>query len=365
MSSEKWQMVKLGDVCTKGGSNIAKKDLENSNGEYPIYGAGGLIKTVEFYKQSKPYIAIVKDGAGVGRTMILPEKSSVIGTMQYIFPNDNIDIRYLFYAILKMNLSKYFSGATIPHIYFKDYRNENVWLPPIKVQKQIADELDKITGLIEKRKEQLEKLDVLVKSRFIEMFGDPVMNPKRWEINNLGDLGELNRGVSKQRPRNDPQLLNGAYPLIQTGEVANAKLYVSRYTKTYSELGVKQSKMWNEGTLCITVAANIAKTAIIKFDACFPDSIVGFEAGEKTGEIFIHYWFSFFQEILETKAPESAQKNINLEILKELEVIVPPLKLQNLFTTYVAKTVELKEEVSKSLENLEMLKKERMQYYFE
>ena len=127
----------------------------------------------------------------------------------------------------------------------------------------------------------------------------------------------------KHRPRNDPRLLGGEYPLVQTGDVANASLYIMSYNSTYSELGLKQSKMWSKGTLCITIAANIAKTAILEFDACFPDSVVGFIANEKTNNIFIHYWFSFFQAILESQAPESAQKNINLKILSELKVIVP------------------------------------------
>ncbi len=93
--------------------------------------------------------------------------------------------------------------------------------------------------------------------------------------------------------------------------------------------------MWSKGTLCITIAANIAKTAILEFDACFPDSVVGFIANEKTNNIFIHYWFSFFQAILESQAPESAQKNINLKILSELKVIVPEKEKQNEFVDFV------------------------------
>ena len=151
----------------------------------------------------------------------------------------------------------------------------------------------------------------------------------------LPELGEFGRGVSKHRPRNDPRLLGGEYPLVQTGDVANASLYIMSYNSTYSELGLKQSKMWSKGTLCITIAANIAKTAILEFDACFPDSVVGFIANEKTNNIFIHYWFSFFQAILESQAPESAQKNINLKILSELKVIVPEKEKQNEFVDFV------------------------------
>ena len=119
-------MIQLGDICTKASSGIAQKDLENCDGVYPIYGASGLIKYVDFYQQENPYVAVVKDGAGVGRVMQLPAKSSVIGTMQYIIPNEGISVHYLAYAMEHMNLAKYYTGATIPHIYFKDYCKENL-----------------------------------------------------------------------------------------------------------------------------------------------------------------------------------------------------------------------------------------------
>ena len=108
--------VKLGDVCSKASSGVAQKDLENNIGSYPIYGASGFIKNVDFYQQDKPYIAVVKDGAGVGRVMKLPAKSSVIGTMQYIIPHKDVNVSYLAYALEHMNLSKYYLGAAIPHI---------------------------------------------------------------------------------------------------------------------------------------------------------------------------------------------------------------------------------------------------------
>lgn len=118
-------------------------------------------------------------------------------------------------------------------------------------------------------KKLLHIMDELVKSRFIELFGDPVHNSMKWNTELLCHLGDLNRGVSKHRPRNDPKLLGGIYPLIQTGDVANSDGYIRSYKSTYSEEGLKQSKMWSSGVLCITIAANIAKTAILSFDACF------------------------------------------------------------------------------------------------
>ena len=167
------------------------------------------------------------------------------------------------------------------------------------------------------------------------MFGDPVKNPYGHKIRKLADIGELNRGVSKARPRNTPDLLGGPYPLIQTGEVTAAELYINSYESTYSEKGLAQSRMWPKGTLCITIAANIAQTAILGIDACFPDSVVGFIPSNEVTQIYIHYWFGFFQKILEEQAPQVAQKNINLKILSDLDVMVPPMGLQKQFISVV------------------------------
>ena len=181
-------MLRLQDICAKGSSSIAQKDLENREGIYPIYGASGFIKNVDFYQQENPYVAVVKDGAGVGRVMCLPGKSSVIGTMQYIIPNDGINVSYLAYALEHMNLAKYYLGAAIPHIYFKDYCNEELPAHTAEEQNDIAISLDKVTQLIALRKEQLVKLDQLVKSRFIELFGDPETNPYGWDQTTVGDV---------------------------------------------------------------------------------------------------------------------------------------------------------------------------------
>ena len=353
--------LQLKDICNKSSSNIAQKDVAGVNGTFPIYGASGFIKNVDFYRQEKEYVGIVKDGAGVGRAMLLPRQSSVIGTLQYILPKANVLPQYLYYILTSMDLVKYATGATIPHIYFKDYSNEEVFLPSIYKQHEIVDTLNKVSELIALRKRQLEELDALAESVFYDMFGDPVKNEKGWEVESLSCLGQIARGVSKHRPRNAEELLGGKYPLIQTGDVANAGLYIYDYNTTYSEKGLSQSKLWSKDTLCITIAANIAKTGILKFDACFPDSVVGFMSNKKTDNIFMHYWFGFFQEILEKEAPEVAQKNINLKILSNLKVIVPPVRLQTQFAIVVERIEEQKSLVRKALKDSEDLFQRLMQ----
>jgi len=252
---------------------------------------------------------------------------------------DKLDNKYLFY-VLSTKLKKIEDKAsfvTVKHLSVKDINSIEIPLPPLPVQQRIADILDKADTLRRKDKELLKKYDELAQAIFIDMFGDPVKNEKGWEVKKLEQLGKLDRGVSKHRPRNAPELLGGPYPLIQTGDVANSGGWIKNYKSTYSEIGLKQSKMWPVNTLCITIAANIAKTGILTFDACFPDSIVGFNSYNQTNNVFVQYWFSFFQKILEEQAPESAQKNINLAILRNLGVIAPPIKLQEAF----AKKIEL------------------------
>ena len=256
------------------------------------------------------------------------------------------------------------TGSTFKAISKKILEEVKIPLYPLEKQIEYSLVLEKVYAIIETYKSELQKLDELIQARFVEMFGDPVCNSHDLPEATLPELGEFGRGVSKHRPRNDSNLLGGRYPLIQTGDVATSELYITSYTNTYSELGLKQSKMWKKGTLCITIAATIAKTAILAFDACFPDSVVGFIANEKTNNVFVHYWFTFFQSILEAQAPESAQKNINLKILSELKIIVPKKELQDEFVTFVNQVNKSKVEIQKALEKTQLLFDSLMQQYF-
>ena len=184
---EGWEYKKLNEVCDKGSSNIVINKLIDNNGDYPLYGASGLIKDIDFYHQDKRYIGIVKDGAGVGRVNIYPAFSSLVGTMQYIFPKEGYSLDFIKYFLIKLDLSHCVSGATIPHIYFKDYGKELIPTPSLDTQLAIVSELDKINELIRLKKEQLKDFDNLAQSLFYEMFGDPVENEKGWEVKMLNE----------------------------------------------------------------------------------------------------------------------------------------------------------------------------------
>jgi type I restriction enzyme S subunit len=246
-------------------------------------------------------------------------------------------------AGFRRQLDQFINGSTRQRISRGNLQSLKIPLPAVNDQRRIAAILDQAASIREKRRQTLEKLDVLTRSIFVEMFGDPVLNVRQWSTRKLEEVGELERGVSKHRPRNDPVLLNGPYPLIQTGDVANCDGYIRGYTSTYSEVGLRQSRLWPKGTLCITIAANIGKTGILLFDSCFPDSVVGFTPRrDMVTTEYVQSWMSFVQQQLEDEAPEFAQKNINLAILRELEIPVPPIRLQVEFALSVREIDRLK-----------------------
>ena len=315
-----------------------QRQVENENGKYPIYGSGGVIGHADNFICDAETVVIGRKGS-INNPIFVDEPFWNVDTAFGLVANKEVLLpKYLYYFCVNYNFEQLNTTVTIPSLTKANLLQIEIRVPDMDIQQNIVNVLDKICYLIDVRRKELYSLDQLVKSRFIELFGDPVSNSYGLPEATLSDLGEFGRGVSKHRPRNDIKLLGGKYPLIQTGDVANAGLYITSYGNTYSELGLRQSKMWDKGTLCITIAANIAKTAILEFDACFPDSVVGFIANERTNNIFIHYWFSFFQEILESQAPESAQKNINLKILSELKVIVPEKRKQDEFASFVKLT---------------------------
>ena len=363
--------VKLEEVCKRiyaGGDVPKDRYSEEKTEEYniPIYANAekedGLYGYTDEAREAELSITVAARGT-IGYTAIRREPFLPVVRLITVVPDlSKVSERYLFYAL--KNCKPQSSGTSIPQLTVPDIKKNTINLLSISEQESIADRLDKLNEIIKLRTEEISKLDELIKARFVELFGDPVSNSKGLPIATLPDLGEFGRGVSKHRPRNDPKLLGGNYPLIQTGDVAAAELYITDYSATYSELGLKQSKMWDKGTLCITIAANIAKTAILTFDACFPDSVVGFMANERTSNIFIHYWFRFFQAILESQAPESAQKNINLKILSELKVINPSKEAQAEFERFVKQVYKSKSIVRKAFDEIQKLFGCLMQEYF-
>lgn len=297
----------------------------------------------------RPRDFLITIAGTIGRVAIVPDDFPESNCNQAIailrFDTERLYPRFLLHWLTTQNAMSQISEkkvtATISNLSLGQIKELQIPLPPLPEQKRIAAVLDKADSIRRKRQQAIKLADEFLRAVFLEMFGDPVGNPKGWDIQKFSAVGTLDRGKSKHRPRNDPKLLGGKHPLIQTGDVANSQGYITEYKTTYSELGLQQSKKWNAGTLCITIAANIAKTGILTFDACFPDSVVGFIPNEKVTVEYIQHWLGFLQKSLEASAPESAQKNINLEILRALDLPIPSIEIQHKFSGIVNQVLAL------------------------
>lgn len=354
----KWKIKDFEECIEKTPSSsklkIPKKNYKNV-GKYAIvdqgsdFIAGYTDDSNKVYKGDLP-IVIFGDHTRNFKYVDFPFALGADGTRILVPRKKFLNPKYFYFFLKRLVIENHGYSR-----HYKFLKEKQIIIPPIETQKKIISNLEKSERLKEWRTEANCLTDEFLKSVFLEMFGDPVINPNNWEILKFNKVGTLQRGKSKHRPRNAPELLGGPYPLIQTGDVANSKGYIKKYQQTYSELGFKQSKMWSIGTLCITIAANIAKTGILTFEACFPDSIVGFSPNSKVRTEYVQYWLSFLQKILESSAPESAQKNINLKILSDLNIPIPPIDLQDNFVEVVNKIEKVREYQEKSKDEIDNL----------
>lgn len=187
-----------------------------------------------------------------------------------------------------------------------------------------------------------------------------------WAKYKLNELGKLNRGKSKHRPRNDISLFGGEYPFIQTGDIKAANFYISEYSQTYNEKGLAQSKLWKKETLCITIAANIAETGILNIDACFPDSVIGFVADKNKSNVkFIKYHFDLLKLHLQSISQGTTQDNLSQEKLLKFDFIVPnDVKHQQRIASILSAYDDLIEVNNKRIELLEQSARELYKEWF-
>ena len=354
-----YKKVRLGDVCEKGSSNIAQNEILENEGNYPIYGAAGFIKNVDFYKQEEPYIGIVKDGAGVGRVSVHPAKSSLIGTMQYIFPKKNIEIGYLAAYLKSQNLGSLYKGAAIPHIYFKDYENFQIPLPPKETQKQIASSLDKVTKIITENKTLLEKYDLLIKSRFIEMFGD-----NKYPIISISEMVEGKVPSAKKLFNKTDEI-----KYIDISSVDNKINEIVGYTEYIFEEAPSraQQHIRKNDILISTVRPNLKNIAINRLD--YKEMVASSGFCVLRPKCVPEYLFVAVLQDKFTSDMVAVTTGANYPAIKDSDVLNyeisnPPLELQQQFATFVQQIDKSKFAVQKSLEKAETLYKSLMQEYF-
>ena len=339
--------VKLEDVCERGTSSLMQKDIVDKNGKYPVYGASGRIGSMETYQQEHQTVAVVKDGAGIGRTMLLPEKSSVIGTMQYLIPKNCIESEYLYYVVKYMHLEKYFSGATIPHIYFRDYKTEEFNLHDKTEQREIVSTLKRIEAIISNRQEQLTKLDELIKARFVEMFGDLVENPKQFPCMLLGSIMTVMPQNGLYKPQSAYVQDKFGTPILRIDGFYNGKVTdfnnLKRLCCTDFE---KERYLLVENDIVINRVNSIeylgkcARISGLQEDTVFESNMMRFHLDDsKVNSTYITTVLCsqyIYRQILTRAKKAVNQASINQGDVQSLNVVVPPLSLQNQFADFVA-----------------------------
>lgn len=356
-----YEYKKIKEVCKKESSNLQQNKIAGLSGDYPVYGAGGIVKNVTFYEQEKPYIGIVKDGAGVGRANIYPAKTSLLGTLQYILPNPDIIIGYLLYCLQGLNLSKFSSGATIPHIYFRDYGECLIPLPPLSVQERIVEELDRLSLILEKKKQQIKELDSLAQSIFYDMFGDPIENEKDWEVKKLGEVGEIVTGSTPSTTDNTNW--NGKINWVTPAELSN-QLFYGATQRRLTEKGAKNLTLMPVGTVLLSSRAPIGKIAITTQPMCCNQGFKNIICGEYLNNIFLYYYLLITLENIKALGCGATFKEVSKKAIYSYETILPPLDMQQSFAKKIEAIEKQKELINQSIKEVQLLFDAKMDYYF-
>lgn len=297
------------------------------------------------------------------------------GFMGLIKPKVNLNSDFLFHLLTSEAYKKFIgalsNGANINNLKFSDLGEFEIPLPPLPEQQRIVAILDDIITRISKVKDNAEQNLKNARELFESYLQGVFYNKgEGWEEKTLEQISKtFGRGKSKHRPRNWVGLYGGNYPFIQTGDIRNCNHYITEYSQTYNEVGLAQSKLWRAGTICITIAANIAETGILTFDACFPDSVIGIEVNEKIADRnFVEYLLQSFKVRIQELGKGSAQVNINMGTFENELFPFPKVTEQKTIVEKLdaisAETKKLESIYQQKLGDLEELKKSVLQKAF-
>ena len=309
--------------------------------------------------------------------------SYVSSHLATIYRNEKIVLaKYLFYFLSQFDVNELIPDKSYPSLKVTEIAKIKIPIPPLEIQQKIVKILDKFTEL-EATLEATLEAELALRKRQYQYYRDFLLDFNNRIGGGIADnykgrlkdvvwktLGEValdfGRGKSKHRPRNDVRLYGGSIPFIQTGDIKNAGHIIESYTQTYNDFGLKQSKLWKKGTLCITIAANIAETAVLGFDACFPDSVIGFVANPKeTTSDYVEYLLSSLKMKLQEKGMGSAQENINLATFSNMRFPFPSLPEQEKIVAILDKFDTLTHSISEGLPHEIALRRKQYEYYRE
>ncbi len=363
------ECVQLDRLCSKGKSSLRQKDVEN-DGPYLVYGASGVVGRMSVYQNEHPYVAVVKDGAGVGRAMLCAGKTSVLGTMQALLPKEGTNLSYLLHLVRSLKLGEDYSGSTIPHIYFKDYGKRMVPVPTISRQAAIAGTLDSIERLESSCDVRCSKLDELVKSQFVEMFGDQKTNSLGLPKIKLGDAAVI--GSSKRVFKEE--LVSAGVPFLRGTEVGalamgkqvTPELFIT--TNHYREL-VSHTGKPDRGDLLLPSICPDGQIWLVNTDKpfYFKDGRVLWIRPDRTlldSAFLLHALRNRFIADFESFASGTTFAELKIFVLKELEITLPSLALQHEFANFVTHVDKLRTETQRQKQDLQTLYDSLAQEYF-
>lgn len=364
----KWEEKTLGEVCEViAGQSPESKFYNNKADGLPFYQGKKEFSekyigepttwTTKITKEALKNDILMSVRAPVGPINYATQKCCIGRGLAAIRKKEKLNQEFLFYYLLsKQNEISGHDGAVFPSINRNEICSLNILLPSLEEQQRIVEILDRafedIDQLKENAKQNLQNAKDLFDSYLISILS----KNEDWELKRLSEVAiDFGRGRSRHRPRNDKKLYGGDYPFIQTGDIRNSNHYITNYTQTYNEVGLAQSKLWPKGTLCITIAANIAETGVLTFDACFPDSVIGcvFDP-KKINMSFVEYLLQSFKTRLQAEGKGSAQDNINLGTFENQYFPFPDIDVQN-------KIVEKLQALSEETKQLEQIYQQKIQ----
>ena len=356
-----WEYKKLGDIANDmyRGSGIKREQVTDTGipcvryGEiYTTYNIAfdkcashtneEIISSPKYFETGDILFAITGESVEeIGKSIAYLGKEKCMCGGDIVVMKHSQYPKYLSYALSSPKAIKQKGlGKTklkVVHTNIPSLKEISIPVPPLSEQKEIVEYLDSSFAKIDKLKENAAKNLEEAKALFQSALKDALEPKEGWEENKLQEVAlDFSRGKSKHRPRNDKRLFGGQYPFIQTGEIRNANVYVTSHSSTYNEMGLSQSKLWPEDTVCITIAANIAEVAILKYPCCFPDSVIGFVADRnKVDKKFVYFSLLNYQQELKKQGKGSAQDNINLGTFEKNTFPFPPLSEQQSIVSFL------------------------------
>jgi type I restriction enzyme S subunit len=323
-----WRLT-LDQIESNTGNIIKKKVAPGSEAGTSSYAFddGNVL-----YSKLRPYLnkVICPSAPGIATTELIPLRPRP----------EVLDRRFLTYYLRSKHFLTFanvaVAGVKMPRLIMAKFWKHKVPLPSMSEQRRIVEILDQADALRRKRAEADAKAARILPALFYKMFGDPATNPMGWPVEIVADVATVRRGDFRHRPRTEPRFYGGPYPFIQINDITASDIVIRGHSQTLNEEGLRISRMFPKGTVVLSIAATIATSGILGFDSCFPDSLVGVQGREgKATQEFLLFFFRLMAPKLSAIAPQLAQKNINLGIVNNLEIPVPPLETQVAFSQSV------------------------------